>query len=156
MCVAGMSGGIPIVSDNIKGGLDAVSLEQGARQEESAANERTRRIRAASARKMAEQRIQFLANGVEGGSGSALEVGKADAAELELDALTELYGGTSKAATMREQGRVGRDNTFQALHARLSPSRWVGESVFGKNNPSTRLDKAVWGYSRGSQGFGFG
>lgn len=81
--------------------------EQG-RAELMAASERAARIRMQGQKFLAEQRVQIAANGVEGGSGSALEIGKADAGEIELDALTELYGGQAKKAALNQQASFTR------------------------------------------------
>lgn len=81
--------------------------EQG-RSELMAASERAARIRMQGQKFLADQRVQFAANGVEGGSGSALEVGAADAGEIELDALTELYGGQAKKTALNQQASFAR------------------------------------------------
>jgi hypothetical protein len=81
--------------------------EQG-RAELMAASERAQRIRMNGRKLLAEQRVQYANSGVEGGSGSALEVGKADAGEIELDALTELYGGVSRKKALNQQASFTR------------------------------------------------
>ncbi len=81
--------------------------EQG-RAELMASAERARRIRMQGQKLLAEQRVQYANSGVEAGSGSALEVGKADAAEIELDALTELYGGQSRKKALNQQASFAR------------------------------------------------
>jgi hypothetical protein len=86
----------------------ASSDEEQGRNELMSASERAQRIRMQGQRFLAEQRLQYASSGVEGGSGSALEVGSADAAEIELDALTELYGGQSRNAALRKQAELTR------------------------------------------------
>lgn len=81
--------------------------EQG-KAELMAASERATRIRMQGQKFLSEQRVQIAAGGVEGGSGSALEVGSADAGEIELDALTELYGGKTKKAALNQQASFTR------------------------------------------------
>lgn len=81
--------------------------EQG-RAELMASAERAQRIRMNGRKLLAEQRVQYANSGIEGGSGSALEVGKADAGEIELDALTELYGGVSRKKALNQQASFTR------------------------------------------------
>lgn len=77
-----------------------------ARYEEAASNEQANRIRFAGQRFLATQRAKTLASGVDPGSGSALEVAEADAAAIELDALTARYGGSMRAQALRTEGHA--------------------------------------------------
>ncbi len=70
--------------------------------------ERAARIRMNGQRFLSEQRVAQNTSGVEGSSGSALEVGAADAGQIELDALTEMYGGTNRRAALRQQAGYTR------------------------------------------------
>jgi hypothetical protein len=84
---------------------EAKALNQNAAAETANAAERAARLRAQGLKVMAEQRLQQLSSGLEGGTGSALEIAKADAAELELDVLTEIYGGEQRALAQRKQAK---------------------------------------------------
>lgn len=80
----------------------AADMEQG-RAEMLASSERAARIRMQGQKFLSEQRVAQAAGGVETASGSALEVGTADAAEIELDALTEIYGGQNRRRALNQQ-----------------------------------------------------
>lgn len=86
----------------------ALADDQQAKSELMASSERARRIRMNGQKFLAEQRVQYANSGVEGGTGSPLEVGKADAAEIELDALTEMYGGTQRAKALTTEAALKR------------------------------------------------
>lgn len=79
-----------------------------ARAESLASVERASRIRLQGQKFLAEQRVAWNTSGVEGSTGSALEVGKADAAEIELDALTEMYGGQNRRKALMQQAAYSR------------------------------------------------
>lgn len=79
-----------------------------AREEMRSSYERAARIRMQGQKFLSEQRVQIAAGGTEVGSGSSLEVGMADAGEIELDAMTEIYGGTSRAKALKQQAGFRR------------------------------------------------
>lgn len=163
MCWAALGTIGGAVQGGFSAGATANSLEAGATNEEAAANERAARIRAQGQDFLAEQRVQQNAGSIDAGSGSALEVGHADAQKIELDALTELYGGVSKGAAMRAQAESARRNSIQGLFSRASKSindLVHGQQIwgaFGKTAPGLAanrsghktLDHAIWGYSAG-------
>lgn len=84
------------------------ALDEQGQQENLASFERANRIRNQGQRFLASQRLAILDGGIEGGSGSALEVGAADAAEIELDALTEIYGGQTRSRALRDEAKFTR------------------------------------------------
>lgn len=96
------------LADNRLAKQQAAADERQGLEEIKASSERATRIRMHGQRFLAEQRVQFLNSGIEAGSGSALEVGGADAGEIELDALTELYGGVSQNRMLRERAAFTR------------------------------------------------
>lgn len=126
---------------------DAASKEAQAGYEASASGERANRIYFNGKKVLAEQRLQTLNNGVDGGSGSALEVGKADAGAVELDALTELYGGYSKATSLREEARLQRENSPHGILSKLGQPLWAifGNKGLGKmeHDAAKNTDKAL-------------
>lgn len=117
--------------------------EQG-RSELMAASERAARIRMQGQKFLAEQRVQIAANGIEAGSGSALEVGAADAGEIELDALTELYGGKTRKAALNQQASFSRSagvaaqarGIFGGINDILGASK-TWEALGGGTKPAT-------------------
>lgn len=163
MCWAALGSIGSAVQGGFSAGATASSLEAGATQEEASANERASRIRAQGQDFLAEQRSQQAQGDIEGGSGSALEVGHDDAQKIELDALTELYGGVSKGAAMRAQADSTRRNSIQGLFSRAS--KGINDLVhgqqiwgaFGKTAPGLKsnravhqkIDDGIWGYSAG-------
>jgi hypothetical protein len=88
-----------------------------AREELRGAAERAARVRMQGQKFLAEQRVQIAAGGTEVGSGSALEVGMADAGEIELDAMTEMYGGSSRASALKQQASFKRSSGVAAQTA---------------------------------------
>lgn len=88
-----------------------------AKYEEAAANEQANRIRFAGQRFLASQRAKLLASGTDPGSGSNLEVAEADAAAIELDALTARYGGQMRAKALRTEGAASKKQGNYALVA---------------------------------------
>lgn len=89
----------------------AEAADKAGLAEGQAAVERAARLRAQGMKTLATQRIQQLNSGVEGGTGSALEIGGADAAELQLDALTEIYGGRTRKIALQKQAKDSRQQS---------------------------------------------
>jgi len=122
---AAIAGTVLKAGSDIAGGIgdrqmlsaQALADDQQAKSELMASAERARRIHMQGQRFLAEQRVAYANSGVEGGSGSALEVGKADAAEIELDMLTEMYGGTSRARALRTEASLKRKQGVAAQAA---------------------------------------
>lgn len=96
-----------MAQNSLAQGQAAADIEQG-RAEMLSSVERAARIRMQGQKFLSEQRVAQNTSGVEGSSGSALEVGKADAAEIELDALTELYGGQNRRRALIQQAGYTR------------------------------------------------
>jgi hypothetical protein len=111
---------------------NASAAEASATNEARAAAERAQRLWAQGQKVLADQRMDFLASpGVEAGSGSALEVGAADAAALHTDVLTELFGGQSRALALRKEAkdmrasaRLQLGTAFGAAATLAAPSIW--------------------------------
>lgn len=100
--------GAQMLSSGIDAGNAAKASDEAAAAETANASERAQRLKAQGLKVLAEQRLAQVSSGLEGGTGSALEVGRQDAAELELDALTELYGGQTRATALRKQAKRQR------------------------------------------------
>jgi hypothetical protein len=132
MCNPAAIAGVATVGQMATGSMqaygDASSKEVQAGYEAAASGERANRIYFRGKQVLADQRLQTLNNGIEGGSGSALEVGVADAGQVELDALTELYGGYSKATSLREEARLQRENSPHGILSKLGQPLWA---IFG-------------------------
>lgn len=93
----------------------ARQTEYEGKAEADAANARATRIRAQGARFLAEQRSRIGAGGIESGSGSALDVGAFDAGQVELDALTQVFGGTSAHMAAMNRAKMQRAGGRAAL-----------------------------------------
>lgn len=96
-----------VAQNKLAQGQAAADEEQG-RAEQLSSIERAARIRMQGQKFLSEQRVAQNTSGVEGSSGSALEVGMADAAEIELDALTEMYGGQNRRNALKQQAGYTR------------------------------------------------
>lgn len=160
MCIAAAQAGFGAFQQGLGAGMSATSKEALADNEAKASAERASRLYFQGQQFLAEQRLQTLSNGIEGGSGSALEVGRADAAQIELDALTELYGGQSKAIALREEARLERENSIHGLMKKVSGG--VADLVhgqplwgaFGKKSPTASISKGITNTS-GQKIFGY-
>jgi hypothetical protein len=140
MCdaIAGMFG--QMTTGSMQAYSDATTKEAQAGYEAQSAAERASRIYYSGRQFLADTRVQTLSGGIEGGSGSALEVGQVDAGQVELDALTELYGGYSKAVTLREDARLQRKNSPHGILSKLGTPLW---GVFGKKSLGGQLEHAA-------------
>lgn len=95
----------------------ARAVEAQGRQQQQVALREEESFRRRSARERARQRLQFLAAGVDPSTGSAADVAAADAATIELDALTIRYGGEVARKAAEDQAYFRRQEGISAARA---------------------------------------
>lgn len=153
-------------SSSVNANTDAQGKEIQATAEAQAAAERAARIQARGQAYLAEGRLKTLSSGVEAGSGSALETGAADAGQIQLDIMTEIYGGKSTAEALREDARLQRENSPHGIMSKAmhgvqkvihGQPMWdaLGIGEEGRNFSGLRLveathdgsGEAIWGFS---------
>jgi len=120
------------------------ALDQAAKRTEEEGKTAADRIRARSRRLAGAQRARFAAAGIDL-SGSAVDVQYDSAVQFEVDALTSIYQGFVKAASLRTaansvrmQGRNVLIGSFFSAGSQLLPSLGGGTANTGNpaDNPS--------------------